>query len=454
MSVRIRHIDESEREAELRLRHYGFGAYPPARLEDADLARMEPAEVLGAFEDATLLASIHLYDFRQMLRGVPRTMGGIAGVASYPEARRRGLVRDLMHAAIAEMHQRGTACSMLHPFRVSFYERFGYAAGDDTLFADYPPSAFARWVDDPDAGSLRMSRYHALDAWDAYAELADRALNGAAAGGAGPRGAGAHGPVLFSSIGEAHWRRKVDDQACVLFAAPETPNTSTEAGLIFRKVGAEPDAEMRVYSWRAATRRGMRAVLRFFALHVDQCRSVVLPVGPMSSTGRIFRHTGDIEGSVRIEPMRRPWMVRLIDIPSAIDALPDPAGEAGACVVGVTDPQCEGNTGSYRIASDGQQLRCERAAGGERPAREADMQSGVELNLSIAGLSALVYGTQPPEEIFAGAAGEAWAKAGSQAPAPARGATARPPRADTWSQAQALLACWFPERPLWNDWMF
>jgi predicted acetyltransferase len=403
---------------------------------------MEPGEVLGAFEEGTLLASIHLYDFRQMLRGVPRTMGGVAGVASYPEARRRGLVRDLMHAAIAEMHQRGTACSMLHPFRVSFYERFGYAAADDTLFADYPPSAFARWVDDPDAGSLRMSRYHAPDAWDAYAELADRALSGTAAGGAGPGGAGAHGPVLLSSISEAHWRRKVDDQACVLFAAPETPDTSAEAGVIFRKEGAEPDAEMRVYSWRAATRRGMRAVLRFFALHVDQCRSVVLPVGPMSSAGRLFRYTGDIDGSVHLEPMRRPWMVRLIDIPGAIDGLPDPAGEAGACIVGVTDPQCDGNTGSYRIASDGQQLRCERAEGWGAPAHEADTQSDVELNLSIGTLSALIYGTQPPEEIFEGGAGAGAGEAGGAA------------KGGFQTRAQASLARWFPERPLWNDWMF
>src|SRR5699024_8952143 len=53
-------------------------------------------------------------------------MGGIASVATYPEFRRKGYVKELLQHTLIEMRKHGYIVSMLHPFFVSFYRKFGW----------------------------------------------------------------------------------------------------------------------------------------------------------------------------------------------------------------------------------------------------------------------------------------------------------------------------------------
>jgi predicted acetyltransferase len=53
-------------------------------------------------------------------------MGGIAGVATWPEYRRNGNVADLVKHALQQMKEDGCAISYLHPFKVSFYHKYGW----------------------------------------------------------------------------------------------------------------------------------------------------------------------------------------------------------------------------------------------------------------------------------------------------------------------------------------
>ncbi|WP_407675725.1 GNAT family N-acetyltransferase [Peribacillus saganii] len=48
-------------------------------------------------------------------------MGGIAGVASYPEFRRDGLLKRLMTDAPFQMMENGQSISLLHPFKISCF---------------------------------------------------------------------------------------------------------------------------------------------------------------------------------------------------------------------------------------------------------------------------------------------------------------------------------------------
>lgn len=59
-------------------------------------------------------------------------MGGIAGVATWPENRRGGLVSKLLSKALARMNEEGQVLSCLHPFSVPFYRKFGWE-----LYTDY-----------------------------------------------------------------------------------------------------------------------------------------------------------------------------------------------------------------------------------------------------------------------------------------------------------------------------
>lgn len=466
MSIEIRHITDNERNQELELRKYGFGDAPNDEVEEADLKRMDPAEIIGAFEGGRLLAAAQAYRFSQMVRGVPKTCGGIAGVAAFPEARRRGLVRKVMNATLAELAEDGVAVSMLHPFKVSFYRSFGYITTDDTVVATYPPSAFASYLSHDGAKAAAVERYGPSDfnqAWAAFCEL-DTQSNGKA-----------HGPILFSSIAPAQPSRRLDDRFVVLFQTPATgsadagaagnkrldratgrpPSESAGrvvAGMVYRKEGGEPDGRLLVDYYRALP-GFLPAVLRFVALHIDQCATARMPVAPMSTTNRLYARTGDIDGHVTPEPSRRPWMVRIVDVAAALDGIP--VLSEGEVTVAVTDEGGRWNTGVYTLrAGKKLTLTVERADPGAAAA--------ADISLDQETLCRLLYGAADPMEILATtspgapptserAAGAVAVKTGAVA---ARSGSHGPPTSTSRVEAVETLSTWFPERVFWNDWMF
>lgn len=90
------------------------------------LKRLENHHILGIFDNETLCAKLHMIPFEIFLAGEKVKMGGIASVATYPENRRQGYVKELLKSALAYMKENGYVVSMLHPFHVSFYRKYGW----------------------------------------------------------------------------------------------------------------------------------------------------------------------------------------------------------------------------------------------------------------------------------------------------------------------------------------
>ena len=66
--------------------------------------------------------------------GVPVPAGGIAGVATRPECRRRGHAAALLEATIPALwNELGYPLSLLHPLSAPFYRRFGWETASRTL---------------------------------------------------------------------------------------------------------------------------------------------------------------------------------------------------------------------------------------------------------------------------------------------------------------------------------
>ncbi|SDY75678.1 enhanced intracellular survival protein Eis [Thermoactinomyces sp. DSM 45892] len=73
-----------------------------------------------------IVAKSHLISFYITYHQQVIKMGGIAGVATYPEYRRKGYVRDMLTYSLKEMREKGITVSVLHPFQVDFYRRYGW----------------------------------------------------------------------------------------------------------------------------------------------------------------------------------------------------------------------------------------------------------------------------------------------------------------------------------------
>ena len=56
-------------------------------------------------------------------------MGGVGGVATLPQYRRQGGIRECFRAALPELYRRGFAFAYLYPFSPAYYRKFGFECG-------------------------------------------------------------------------------------------------------------------------------------------------------------------------------------------------------------------------------------------------------------------------------------------------------------------------------------
>lgn len=87
----------------------------------------QPTVSFGHFtEEGQLTASLLLPQFQMRYEGHDVPMVGVGGVASLPEYRYGGAVRQIFHTALEWMWDQGAVFSTLYPFSHSYYRKFGY----------------------------------------------------------------------------------------------------------------------------------------------------------------------------------------------------------------------------------------------------------------------------------------------------------------------------------------
>ncbi|MCQ2431692.1 MAG: GNAT family N-acetyltransferase [Clostridia bacterium] len=86
------------------------------------------SEVYGSYLDdgETLTATIFTPSFKSYYHGTVLGAMGIGGVASVPEYRRGGSIREIFNHIFAMAPERNWAISYLYPFSFAFYRQFGY----------------------------------------------------------------------------------------------------------------------------------------------------------------------------------------------------------------------------------------------------------------------------------------------------------------------------------------
>ncbi|PFJ04708.1 GNAT family N-acetyltransferase [Bacillus cereus] len=111
----------------LRLSEYAFQYKVDEERVRHQMTQMkESHEIYGIMEGEDLAAKLHLIPFHIYMGKEKFKMGGVAGVATYPEYRRSGYVKELLQHSLQTMRKDGYTVSMLHPFAVSFYRKFGW----------------------------------------------------------------------------------------------------------------------------------------------------------------------------------------------------------------------------------------------------------------------------------------------------------------------------------------
>jgi predicted acetyltransferase len=123
----IRQLRADDFEERMALSQFAFQIrLTPEELESRKLV-FRPEQDWGAFdEQGDLLSALTIIPFETWIQGRKLAMGGVAGVATWPEARRRGCVSQLLVRSLETMRNNGQTISMLHPFAFPFYRKYGY----------------------------------------------------------------------------------------------------------------------------------------------------------------------------------------------------------------------------------------------------------------------------------------------------------------------------------------
>jgi predicted acetyltransferase len=300
-----------------------------------------------ALEGEEVVAVAGEFRFDQWFGGRPIGCSGIWGVATLPEHRLGGLATACIRALLDRARERGMPITALYPAVLTPYRRMGYEIagvfirhrvplealppGDDTL----PTVELAEMA--RDVGGIRA----AFHEWVATST-------------------GTVEPVT-----DGHWIDRVappsDDDAGRMVVVREGGRITgvaaftrkTEPGLLDVAFGID------CRTLFAVTPTAQRALWAYFRGHRG-LGAWLQWVGPPNDPIAL----GSLDAFVE-RPFRYDWMLRLLDVPAALEARGYPATDEVAAFA-LDDPMYPDNAGAWRLTISGGRASVERVEGHDR----------------------------------------------------------------------------------------
>ncbi|MGC9530514.1 MAG: GNAT family N-acetyltransferase [Candidatus Bipolaricaulaceae bacterium] len=326
----------------------------------------EGKQLFGAYRDGRLVAGYVLYPFRMRFRRSLVPMGGIGFVCSRPEVRGQGAIRFLLERAVATRREARMPISVLYPFRVDFYRKYGWE-----LFACRQVVQFARGALEIPSADLQVEArelaYPDPECQDFYNRYAETHYN-------------------FVLRGEAEWR------AALRSFLP------TEAGRgVVKFTRGREVVGLLTYVLR---RRGPGDDPHVFTVPLLACRDEPAKWAMLQFLRGLAHQVETIELQLPLDQLMWPYLAHrpanaqvqgtgMIRVTSLEDlsglevAAPDMSVR-----VRVRDPQAEWNDGTFALAVDGGVLHVARA---ER----------AEVSCDVGTLSAVLSGFTSFQEMIA-----------------------------------------------------
>ncbi|NHN58727.1 MULTISPECIES: enhanced intracellular survival protein Eis [Halorussus] len=316
----------------------------------------QPGEPRALFDGDRMLCVCRHYWFRTRLRGRHIEMPGLSAVATPPEHRRQGNVARLLAESLAEYRDRGDVLTALWAFEHAFYERQGWGTANKWTRYECPPDALAWTRDDPLAGG----EFRPVDADDH--ERLGRVLRAAD-----------EGYELNIERTEKWWRKRIFDswRGEPYAYGWESPDGDLRGYVVYRVEEEDEGKVLTVPEFAAADHAARVNCLRFLADHDSQVERVRLRGPPGTDLLDLSPDPAAVDCEVEAGPM-----VRLVDVPAAIEAMEYPDGPDAAFTLAVSDPLVDRNDATFRVAVEDGRATCERIGDGVATT-DADATAGV-----------------------------------------------------------------------------
>ncbi len=262
----------------------------------------------------------------------------------------------MMSRLFTDFYENQITTSCLYPFKETFYQRMGYVSLPQTKRIQFNPECLSPILKmNLDVTFELVSFYDGYDSFRKFSQQIQLKT---------------HGMALFSipqkEAAKGH-------EAWLLFAKKDGNIIGTMNYALKDQI---MNQTLHAYDFFFIDAEGKFALLNWIARHIDQVGKVILTIRPDQMGENFFTDIRPDYQGVFVPPMGR-----VVTLTTLNDL---PCGE-GALTVKVTDQNCNWNNGTWQLLSENGKLQITRS-------------DAPECELSIHGLSALVYGVTDPIE--------------------------------------------------------
>lgn len=254
-SPTIRALTAADFEQSMKLSSFAF-QYPLSteQLEDRREGFLTSHDYrIGIFDNDNLCAQATLLHLNVYVNGELLSMGGIAGVSTWPEHRRHGYVAQMLQALLVTMKENGQTISMLHPFSFSFYRKFGWESYIEykkyEISSDHLPALRNKF------GTKQPGAVKRLEDWQPLAEIYDRYAK-------------QYNGMLKRS--DSWWKERISTRKPGIYAGSYNDQQQLTGYIIYEVV----NRVMTIHEFIALTAQSEHQLLTYIAQHDSMIESV------------------------------------------------------------------------------------------------------------------------------------------------------------------------------------
>ena len=303
------------------------------RLLDDPIEQKPSVQPWGAVIEDKLIAMLYEYKFQMHYEDEYVPMSGIGGVASRPENRRQGAVRELMKNVLQQARKQQVLFSYLYPFSFPYYHQFGYDFGCRRVEAEIPFSALLQFKAEGKARLAEKQDWPVIES--IYASFAEKTNGAIKREERRWKNLLDHDPYLtqqFTYIWQdSHGR----DCAYFIFHKKSDPLTPQHQNTVFEVLDwavTDPQAIIGMLSFMARFESQYEILKMYWPMH--------LPLESTFTEINSIKRTLQTYGQIRVIHVEQ--ALKKLHLPSWLPSL--------ACKMAINDPFLQDNTGLYQVS--------------------------------------------------------------------------------------------------------
>lgn len=300
---------------------------PEEPLEERRRRMYAFGEERGMYDGEDLVATCQHVEFETRVRGAWLPMAGLTAVATRPERRRQGLVGEMLRESLAEYRDRGWPLSALYPFEESFYARYGWATGARYTRATVDVDSLAV-VQDAASGRFRRvdpGEHEPLE--PVYEDWLG-------------------GRPLATRRSADWWRDRVFQSGDgPLYGVVWERDGEPRGYLVYDVESGDEGRRLKTYEFAHRDHEAFLNLLRYCHDHDSQVADVEV-YGP--TVDRLLDVVSDRD-AVEVQ-VGSAGMVRLVDVPAALEAVNYPADVATDLALAVVDDHAPWNEATFAVS--------------------------------------------------------------------------------------------------------